>query len=344
MVRAGKNISAEGRLRTQLFYYFGNSHAELFGKCLFVINGDVTKSECLDPLIDTFQALGGKATVFNCAANVKHFSAGTDIEDINIGGCQTCIDFCLKTGARFIQTSTHSISGFSVGENAQPHAMTEKDLYWGQNLDNQYIHSKFLAERAVMEAVVEKGLDGKIVRLGNLSARSTDGEFQINFSSNSFMGRLRALQAVGCAPYDMSSGTVEFSPINEVAAAVILLATTPHDCTVFNPVNAHRQVFDDVLVCLNRLGIKIDLVEPSVFSERLAAVMEDPDKAAILQSLMAYQSGGTEAVVENTDHYFYTTQVLLRLGFRWNFTTWDYMERFITAIQGLGFFDDDYQR
>ncbi len=344
MVRAGRNISAEGRLRTQLFYYFGDSYESLFGNRLFVIDGDVTKPECLAPLEETFKALEGQATLFNCAANVKHFSAGTDIEDINIGGCQTCIDFCLKTGIRFIQTSTHSIFGYTVGKDAKPHLMTEKELYWGQNLDNQYIHAKFLAERNVLEAVVEKGLDGKIVRLGNLSARSTDGEFQINFSSNSFMGRLRALQAVGCAPFDMADDTVEFSPINEVAAAVVLLATTPRDCTVFNPVNAHRQVFDNVLVCLNKLGIKIDLVEPDAFSERLSSVMEDPDKADILQSLMAYQTSGTETVVENSDNYKYTTQVLLRLGFRWNFTTWDYMERFIQAIQGLGFFDEDYHR
>lgn len=32
------------------------------------------------------------------------------------------------------------------------------------------------------------------------------------------------------------------------------------------------------------------------------------------------------------------------LGFNWSFTTWDYIEQFITAIEGLGFFDDDYQR
>lgn len=344
MVRAGRNISAESRLRTQLFYYFGDTYSELFGKRIFVIEGDVTKPECLDSLIATFPSGKMDGVLFNCAANVKHFSAGTDIEDINIGGCQTCIDFCLKTGMRFIQTSTHSISGYSVGENVTPHRMTEKELYWGQNLDNQYIHSKFLAERNVLEAIVEKGLDGKIVRLGNLSARSTDGEFQINFSSNSFMGRLRALQTVGCAPFEISGSTVEFSPINEVAAAVVLLATTPSDCTVFNPVNSHRQLFDDILVVLNRLNVKIDLVEPEVFSEALSKAMDDPSQAAILQSLMAYQSNGAESIVENSDNYEYTTQVLLRLGFRWNFTTWDYMERFIVAIQGLGFFDDDYQR
>ena len=37
---------------------------------------------------------------------------------------------------------------------------------------------KFLAERAVLEAV-SSGLDGKVIRVGNLMSRNSDGEFQI---------------------------------------------------------------------------------------------------------------------------------------------------------------------
>ena len=35
----------------------------------------------------------------------------------------------------------------------------------------------------------------------------------------------------------------------------------------------------------------------------------------------------------------YTTQVLYRLGFAWSPTSWDYVERMLTAIGTLGFFD-----
>ena len=34
----------------------------------------------------------------------------------------------------------------------------------------------------------------------------------------------------------------------------------------------------------------------------------------------------------------YTTQVLFRLGFAWSPTSWDYVERMLTAIGGFGFF------
>ncbi len=347
MVRGSKAMSAESRLRTQLFYYFDNTFDTLLGKRLFVIDGDITSSSCLDALVDIFMDINrtGESTLFNCAANVKHFSAGTDIEDINIKGCQTCIDFCLKTGTRFIQTSTHSIAGTKESDNpCQPDMICETKLFWGQRLDNQYCHAKFIAERNVLEAIVAKGLDAKIVRLGNLSARSTDGEFQINFRTNSFMGRLKAFQTIGCIPYQMAQPSIEFSPIDEVARAVTMLATTSPHCTVFHPVNAHRQIFDNIVFCMNRLGIDIPYVENEDYQKALSQAFNDPAKAPLLQSLMAYQNAPGKYVVNNGDDYEYTTQVLLRLGFRWNFTTWDYMERFITAIQGLGFFDEDYQR
>ena len=78
--------------------------------------------------------------------------------------------------------------------NYQP---TEQMLYFGQDLTNKYVHSKFLAERAVLEAVLQQGLSAKIMRYGNLSARAGDGEFQINFSSNAAMGVLKGYASLG---------------------------------------------------------------------------------------------------------------------------------------------------
>ena len=47
--------------------------------------------------------------VFNSAANVKHFSKGTDIMDVNYGGVKTLVDFCIRTGASLMHVSTESI-------------------------------------------------------------------------------------------------------------------------------------------------------------------------------------------------------------------------------------------
>ena len=343
LVRSNRVQTALSRMRALLFYYFDDSYDELIGKRLFIIEGDVTKPESFDQLPISAQ---GVTHLFNCAANVKHFSAGTDIEDINLGGALNCINFCLKAGVLMVQTSTHSIAGTTVSDQpVSGRDIHENELYWGQTLDNQYIRAKFEAEKAVLQAVQERGLNAKVMRLGNLSARSTDGEFQINFSTNSFMGRLRAYQAVGSIPYEAMSATIEFSPINEVAKAIVLLSETPRQNYVFHPVNANTQHLAGVINCLCQLGIPIQLVEQEQFQEQLIAAAADETKTSILQSMLAYDTvaEGKYVVFNGVDNFF-TTQVLMRLGFQWSFTTWDYIQKFITAIKGLGFFDEEYSR
>lgn len=341
LVRGGKSISAESRVRTLLFYYFGQKFEEQFGNRIIIIEGDVTNAdsfEKFDRHIDV---------VFNCAANVKHFSAGTDIEDINIKGCQNCIDLCVRTGARFIQTSTGSIAGLTVSDNpVAPHFLTEKDLYYGQQLTSKYTASKFLAERAVLDAVRNRGLKGKIMRLGNLSARSTDGEFQINFRSNNAMAALKAYQTLGCIPYEKDCAYSEFSPINEVADAIVRLSLTPDGCTVFQPGNVHWPPYGDTIDCLNRIGVHVERVENEEFQRRLAEAMQDPERSELVQSLVAYkeENDGTFKVVNGWETKAYTAQVLLRLGFRWSFTSWDYVENYLRCLQGLGVFDNDFKR
>lgn len=343
LVRPNKVQTVMSRMRALLFYYFDDSFDELIGKRLFIVEGDVTKPETFDQLPT---AADGITHLFNCAANVKHFSAGTDIEDINLGGARNCIEFCIKAGIMMVQTSTHSVAGTTVGDHpVSGHNISETELYWGQTLDNQYIRAKFEAEKAVVEAIEARGLNAKIMRLGNLAARSTDGEFQINFSSNSFMGRIRAYQAVGCIPYEAMSASIEFSPINEVARAVVMLSETPRANVIFHPVNANTQNYGNVINCLNRLGISISLTEQADFQAKLIEAAADESKTAILQSMLAYDNvADGKFVVFNGVDYLFTTQVLMRMGFQWSFTTWDYIERFITAIKRLGFFDEEYER
>ena len=341
LVRGGRSITAESRVRTLLFYYFATKYEEDFKDRIRIIEGDVTSSEAFDKF-DAHIDL-----VINCAANVKHFSAGTDIEDINIKGCQNCIDLCLRTGARFIQTSTGSIAGIRVSDSPVPPIIfTERDLYHGQELASKYTASKFLAERAVLDAVKNRGLKGKIMRLGNLSARSTDGEFQINFRSNNAMAALKAYQTLGCVPYEKDCAYSEFSPINEVADAIVRLSLTPDECTVFQPGNVHWPPYGDTIDCMNRIGIKIERVENEEFQRRLSEAMQDPEKSELVQSLVAYKSenDGRFRVGNGWDTKAYTAQVLLRLGFRWTFTTWDYIENYLRCLQGLGVFDNDFKR
>ena len=327
----GKNLeAAEGRLRTLLFYYFSDAFKDQFGKRLHIVLGDVTSDFGEGLKVDT---------IFNCAAIVKHFSEGTEIEDVNIGGAQRCVDYCLKTGAKLVHISTASTRGLWAGE-VKDDVFTEQRLYMGQYLGNKYIYSKFMAERLILNAVALHGLNAKIMRVGNLAARSTDGEFQANFATNSFMGRIKVYNMLGCCPYSMRNKRVEFSPINEVAHAIVLLSSTPKECTVFHPYNIHGQFLGDVLMGLLKVGNGVRFVEQEEFAQAMEQAKDDPQMAKQMASLLAYQdmAHGQKTTDVSRDND-YTTQVLYRLGFAWSPTSWDYVERMLTAISALGFFD-----
>ena len=334
LVRDKNMDAAEHRLKLLLFYYFESTYDELFGQRLHIVLGDVTND--LGALVQT-----KIDTVFNCAAVVKHFSEGTEIEDVNVGGAQRCVDLCLKTGARLVHISTYSTSGLNVNDTMAPdYVFTEQKLYDGQYLGNQYVHSKFMAERIVLQSIVEDGLSAKVIRVGNLAARTSDGEFQINFSTNSFMGRIKVFNMLGCFPYSLYESKVEFSPIDETAHSIILLSSTPKECCLFHAYNSHTQFLGDVLNGFNNLGTHIRLVEDEEYNATMESAGNDPQKAKTLSSLLAYQDmahgmKAKEVAVRNP----YTTQVLYRLGFKWSPTTWDYVDRMLSAISGLGFFD-----
>jgi amino acid adenylation domain-containing protein len=332
MVRGENDEKAERRLKGLLYYYFSKNYSELFGKRLRIVNGDVTQEIKVDGKVDT---------VFNCAAIVKHFSKGTEIEDVNVGGAAHCVRFCLLNNARLVHISTYSTGGLSVnGMPPEDTLYNEHKLYFGQNLGNQYVHSKFMSERIVLDAIALHKLNAKVMRVGNLAPRSTDGEFQINFQTNSSMGRIRVYDMLGCYPYEMTDTPMEFSPINETAKAIVMLSETPQECCLFHPYNNHSVHFGDVMAELKQVGKAPVQVETEEFNQALEAAKQDPEKAKKLSSLLAYQdmAHGQKAVFINPENQ-YTTQVLYRLGFRWSSTSWDYVDQMLETIGGFGYFE-----
>lgn len=335
--RKGRYENARKRLFNTLFYYFGPEFEEAFEQRIAVFDADVTSYASFEPLMEL-----PIDTVFNCAANVKHFSSGTDIEDINVGGAENCVRFCEETGARLIHFSTTSIAGtMLLSKKAESKVLNEQSLYFGQQLDNQYSNSKLLSERVVLEAIAERGLDGKVIRVGTLAARESDGEFQMNFLTNSFMGRLRSYVVLKCFPYSMMSLPLRMGPIDVSAKAFLLLARTPKECVVFNAINNRSIPTASVIRVMQRAGMDIRFVENEQFNEAVHEAEKDPKKAAILQSMLAYTNlgGGTSAFPVQVDCE-YTTQVLARMGFFWSETGEEYVQRFIEALLGLGFFDE----
>ena len=93
------------------------------------------------------------------------------------------------------------------------------------------------------------------------------------------------------------------------------------------------------------MGHPVAFVEPEEFAEAFAKAQREPQKAFRLTSLMAYAHGAgeRERFLLNMSRE-YTLQVLYRLGLAWLVTSWDYLRRLISVLNGLRYFDEAAQR
>ena len=337
-IRPGKGESGEQRLKNTLKGYFGEDYAGLFGTRITVLEGDATDPDALS----AFKAPTRDMTVINCAACVKHFAQNGEIERVNVESVRNLITWCEANHARLIHISTGSVAGSRIGNMPPKHYIfDEHRLYAGQLIDdNQYVHSKFMAERYIYEAMCDHGLRAKVLRMGNLAPREADGVFQSNYKTNNYMNTFRAYQALGVIPYDAMDATVEFSPIDVTARAVLALAGTPEDCVCFMPLNIHWPKLGDVIRVLNEMGYPIRGVENEAFAQALNEALADESKSEAVGSLIAYQSGdkNVQAIGLESSDNSHTTRVLARLGFYWPETGSTYIRRFLEHLDQKGFF------
>ncbi|MCR4875912.1 MAG: amino acid adenylation domain-containing protein [Clostridiales bacterium] len=323
--------NAESRLRQLYFYYFDEALDPYLSQGrVKILNGDITDEESL-------RAADGLPfdTLINCAALVKHFVRDDSLERINVQGVRNLIGLCQRTGRRLIQTSTVSVAGEGLdGTPPRDWLLRENELYRGQLLDNAYALTKFRAEKAVLEAVGQ-GLDGKIMRLGNLMGRHSDGEFQVNFRSNAFIRSLASYKAIGAVPYAMLTAETDFSEIDMTARAILLLSGTDREFTVFHPVNNHTVTYADIVYAMREYGFSVDTVEDEEFSRRMA---EAGDSSG---ALIAYNSReGAERRYMLDQSCAYTTSALCRLGFKWPVSGEKYIEQMIKALDELIMFEE----
>lgn len=335
LCRAGA-LDSDTRLRAMAAYYFDSPLDDDISRLVRVYDADIT-SESL------CETLAGERidTVINCAACVKHFAKDDIIERINVDGVRNLITLAKEKNARFIQISTLSVAGEDVDNAIAPDfRLAEDALDFGQDISNKYVHSKFMAERAVLEAI-DEGLDAKIIRVGNLMGRQSDGEFQINSVTNSFIRSLKAYRALGCFPVSSCDSTIDFSPIDEVAEAIMRLSLTDKRFTAFHVANAHEVQMGDVIAAMNRYGFNVAIVRDEEFTAALNEAVADEGRSMLVSGLLTYSSSDNRLRrYIKTDNSF-SVKALYRLGYKWPITDDAYLTRVIGSLDSLGFFERD---
>ena len=197
----------------------------------------------------------------------------------------------------------------------------------------------FVGITALLAAIAAGRVRGKIMRLGNLMGREADGEFQMNIGANAFINSLKTYKALGAYPLEELAKPLEMSPIDRVAEAVCLLATTPDDMYVFHPYNRYALDMGAVIAALNARGLNVDAVSRDEFAAHVDALRNDPAHAAELQGILHYAGHLLEnrkiTPVDNT----WTTTVLYRLGFRWKPAEDNYLANFFDMLNGIAAFE-----
>ena len=331
LIRPKKGIGPEKRLDSQFVYYFGERVPKRYKERLAFVEGDITDKNLGEKLKGL--VIG---TVFNCAALVKHYVADDQMDRINVGGVENLVAWCGRSGARLIHISTYSVGGMIRTDSSA--VLDERHLYVGQESDNDYVRTKFLAERAVLAAVAAGKLRGKIMRLGNLMGREVDGEFQMNLGANAFVNSLKSYKALGAYPLENLVGKIEMSPIDRVAEAVCLLAMTPDAMCVFHPYNCYPLDMGAVMGAMNRHGFDVDWVSRAEFAATVDAMRNDPSRASELQGILHYTGHLLKGLRITPAPNDWTTTVLYRLGFRWRPADDGYLASFLRMLDELAVF------
>ncbi len=219
LIRSKNGQSPKDRLIQKLRFYFNEDIIQFIDKRIHVISSDISTHQFgLDDR--EYRNLGKKIDlVIHSAAIVDHYGNSDLFELINVTGTINIIEFCKKFSIYLNHISTTSISA-SIPDAQKVIKFDEHTLYIGQNYEeNIYIKTKFTAEYKIWEAI-NSGMKISVYRLGNITARYSDGVFQENDDKNAFLNRVITLSKLNKLPESFSNFKVDLSPV-DICASII---------------------------------------------------------------------------------------------------------------------------
>ena len=338
LVRSGKVDDRRGRLHAILHYYFGDKYESEFGHKIIPIVGDIEREDLAEYMPGDVQ------TVIHTAASVKHYGSYDYFHRVNVEGTEHVINYAKAVGAKLIHISTLSVSGNSMADDFTAYRSEEEkhfyetSLYIEQPLDNVYIHSKFKAEKAVYDAMLE-GLDAKVIRVGNLTNRASDYKFQPNFTENAFLTRVKAVLEFGLFPDYLIPLYSEFSPIDLTAEGVVKIAQYADKQCVFH-LNSNRPIyFDRFLGVVHELGISMKVVDGVAFNSALQRTIRNSGTEYIFEAFQNDMDEQGRLVYDSNIRIEndFTVWFLKKVGFEWNETDMEYIKGYIDYFRKLGY-------
>ena len=332
LVRDNKHIDSMQRLQQTLAFYFGAERSERLMQSIRLVQGDVS-SRYLGMHRRDWEALGKSvSTVVHCAALTSHIGRTELFTQVNVTGTANIVAFSEQAKASLLHVSTLSVSGTRYTDDpAKSGAFSEDCYYIGQNyMDNEYVKTKFLAEGLVLDAV-DRGLDARIFRVGNLTARYADAKFQINPHANAFAGRIRSLASLGCVPIGMLATALDMTPVDKCAQAMLALSRLDGATTrIFHVYNPHDLTVSDLVDAMRAEGVQVDTVSNDAFE----ALLKDLSRRGDFDGLSGIisETGADLPVPHIVTASPKTKECLSLAGFEWPRPDIGYIRSFIHSL------------
>lgn len=344
LVRGKNHEHSVHRLLDIYEFYFHVNITPLLDKRVFVISGDVIYDNFnISPeLLHTIAE--NVSTIIHTAAIVKHYGDFGLFERVNVGGTKHMVEFAYKNKKRFIHLSSISVSGnYLVKQDNRNVEFSENDLYIGQNYtQNVYVNSKFEAENLVY-SYMKNGLTGKVLRLGIVAGRYSDGVFQKNISENAFYARIKSIILLSHVSSDMVHQHIEFTPIDECAKAIVLLAKTPiADNKVFHLYNHNLATIGQIIRLLKNFDINIDMINPKEFEQYILSLSGKGSNTILNGIINDFNFHNDNTLEINYDfsvkiESLYTQKYLHMLDFEWSDVDDTYIMKLLNYMRHVNF-------
>ena len=292
IIRSEPGLTPENKLIQKLDFYFDGKYKDLINKRIFILTGNTTEPNFGLKQDDLINIVDNIDIVINSAANVSHYGKYDNFYKSNVLSVKHMIAFCRNYNKKLYHISTTGVAGISLDSSyltdkkKNSIIFDESNLYIGQHPETVYSYTKFEAEIQMLTAI-NNGLDGYILRMGNLMPRFRDGKFQENYLSNAFLNRVASFIKIGIIPEYLIDFPLEFTPIDYAAKAICEIVTHyTNKNRIFHLFNNKYVPFSKCLKVLKQQNLKLEVLNEKDFVDRINEIFKNEDYKYLLNYLL----------------------------------------------------------
>ncbi|MCS3781445.1 non-ribosomal peptide synthetase [Tsukamurella ocularis] len=212
--------------------------------------------------------------IIHCGARVNHVEPYPRLRAANVDSTRFLLELASRRpGTAFQFVSTISAAGA-----------------FDEIPDAGYTHSKWVAER-VVELAAASGVRSTILRPGLLTGSLDSGATN---TDDAFWNLVRSIATVGAAPSELLEQTIEMTPVDRAAEAMVeVLRGGGDQLRTLEVGSGSRVSWAEIVEALRRGGYPVEAVPGHVFLERQTAAFRDrPEVAeALARAILLIRAG-----------------------------------------------------